>query len=114
MGRYFIIRSDEVIEEPDHDRWSEWYRDVFPDVRRVAHTELQFSTVSTDFLAMSMSLSRTEPPLLFETRVKGGWLDGETRRYATLEEAKQGHERWVGRVRSAEDENKNPPPASGW
>jgi len=112
MGRYFIIRCDEVIEEPDHERWSEWYRDVYPDVRRVAHTELQFGTVSTEFLAMSMSLSRAEWPLLFETRVKGGWLDGESRRYATFEEARNGHERWVDRVRSAEDEN--PPPGVGW
>ena len=111
MGRYYILRNDEVVEEPDFAKWTEWYESSYEKVRGVACTKVEYGTVSTVFLAMNMTLSKADPPLLFETRVQGGWLDDESERYATLAEAKAGHGTWVARVRAAE-ENKPPPP--GW
>ena len=111
MGRYYILREGGVVEEPDHAKWAEWYENSYEKIRCIASTKVEYGTVSTVFLAMNMTLSKTEPPLLFETRVKGGWLDDEWERYSTLDEAKAGHEAWVARVRAAE-ENKPPPP--GW
>lgn len=46
--------------------------------------------VSTVFLALDHGWGEG-PPLLFETRVFGGPLDGETYRYSTWEEAEGGH-----------------------
>ena len=98
MGRYFILRDGDVSEEPDYSRWAEWYESCYEQVRCVAQTELEHGVVTTDFLGMAMGLSRATPPLVFETRVRGGWLDDESERYATLEEAVKGHEMWTQRA----------------
>ena len=111
MGRYYVLQGSEVVEEPDYAKWSAWYEDSYEKVRHVASTRLQGVTVSTVFLAMNMTLSKADPPLLFETKVEGGWMDGEGERYPTLEQARAGHESWVARVTSAEAEKL---PAPGW
>jgi hypothetical protein len=109
MGRYYILKAGKVVEEPDHAKWSKWYENSAAE-RCIASTALVYGTVTTTFLALNMSLSQTDPPKLFETRVEGGWLANEWQRYATLEEAKAGHEAWVARMREAESENAYPPP----
>jgi hypothetical protein len=111
MGRYYMLLDGEIAEEPDHTKWSQWYDCSYEKVRRVASTKVEYGTVETTFLAMNMTLSKTDPPLLFETKVKGGYLDNEGERYSTLEEAKAGHEAWVARVRAAEEDQ---PPPPGW
>ena len=110
MGRYYTLRDGEVVEEPDYAKWIDWYGKSYEKVRHVASTKVKYGTVATVFLALNMTLSKTDPPLLFETRVNGGWLDDEWERFSTLEEAKAGHEAWAARVREEEEENKLPPP----
>lgn len=110
VGRYYILRGDEIIEEPDYAKWIGWHQASYEKIRCVARTEVEFGTVVTAFLGMNMTLSKTDPPLLFETRVTGGWLDDEWERFSTLAEAKAGHETWVARVREMESENELPPP----
>jgi len=114
MSRYFILRDGEVIEEPDHRSWSEWYEASFGEVECVDRTQLKQATVSTHFLAVDMTLARDASPMLFETTVKGGWLDNQRERFSTLEEATAGHQSWVQRVREIEKENELPPPGAGW
>lgn len=110
MGRYYILKDDQVVEEPDHAKWARWYRTSYEKVRCIAVTELKYGTVVTVFLALNMSLSRSDPPLLFETRVEGGWFAGQWQRYPTLAAARAGHEAWVARVREQEREQQLPPP----
>ncbi len=114
MGRYYILRDGEVFEEPEHTEWSRWYESEYASVERVAHTELAHGVVTTRFLALNMTLSRDERAQVFETRIRGGWLDDQWERYPTLEEARAGHETWVARVRAAEEENQLPPPGATW
>ena len=114
MGRYYILHAGQVVEEPDYATWAKWYEDFYDAVRRVARTELQHGTVMTTFLAMSMNLSKTDPPMLFETRVSGGWMDDQWERYSTLEDAKAGHEAWVARVGAAEKDELPPPGCLTW
>ena len=114
MARYFILRGSDIIEEPEYSVWAEWYETLYDKVRCVAHTELDHCTVTTDFLAMSMGLGEATPPMIFETRVRGCWLDDAAERYTTLEEARKGHEQWVDRVRETEQEDGLPPPGAGW
>lgn len=111
MGRYYILRAGKVIEEPDYDKWAQWYEGSYQDVRTLASTKVEYGTVSTFFLGMNMALAKDDPPMLFETRVEGGWLDDEWERYPTLAEAEAGHQAWVARVQAAEQ---NEPPPPGW
>lgn len=110
MGRYYILKDNAVVEEPDHSEWIKWYENSYEKIRQIAHTELKFGVVSTVFLALNMTLSKSDPPMVFETRVKGGWLDDEWERFSTLQAAKAGHEAVVARVREAEEEHELPPP----
>jgi hypothetical protein len=114
MGRYFILRGGEVIEEPDYEKWSDWFEREYSDVEMIAESRVGGSTVSTRFLALSMTLAQDAPPMLFETTVKGGWLDDHREQFSTLEEATAGHRSWVKRVREIEKENELPPPGAGW
>ena len=70
--------------------------------------------IVTRFLPVSMTLGEDAQPLLFETRIAGGWLDGQGERFPTLESATAGHQSWVARVRTFEEENELPPPGGGW
>ncbi len=110
MGRYYILRDDQVIEEPDHAKWLEWHETSYEKVRAVAQTGTKFGRVETAFLGMNLTLAQDAPPLLFETRVKGGWLDDEWERFPTLAKAQAGHEAWVARIHELEAEHELPPP----
>jgi hypothetical protein len=114
MGRYYILRDNQVIEEQDHSVWSEWFESTYQDVADIAQTETAHSNVVTRFLAVNLTLAQDQPPLLFETKVTGGWLEGQGEKYASIEDARTGHDAWVGRVRAAEEENELPPPGAAW
>jgi len=75
-----------------------------PAERRVARDEVGDSDVSTVFLQLDHSFTGRPPPLVFETMVFGGPLDGECERYATWDEAEMGHARMIARVRSTDNE----------
>lgn len=112
MGRYYILEDERVVEEPDHEKWAEWYQGSRDTACRIARTKVVYGTVETVFLGMNMTLAEG-PPQLFETKVHGGWLDGEWARHTTVSEAKRAHEAWVARVHAAE-ENQLPPPGWQW
>jgi hypothetical protein len=66
--------------------------------RAVAKTHLPGGVeVSTVFLGLDHNWGGGEP-LLFETMIFGGELDGEQWRYSTWEEAEKGHKRACGLV----------------
>ena len=114
MGRYYVLRDGKVIEEPDHDSWLAWYQSTYKEVEMVAETRLANCTVTTRFLGMNLTLVRDAEPQVFETKVSGGWLGSQHERFATLDEARQGHDKWVSRVREIQAENQLPPPGATW
>ena len=114
MGRYYILKAGTVVEEPHYPTWAKWYEEHFTDVELIARTELVHGVVLTRFLAMNMTLTTQSEPLVFETRIKGGWLDDTWERFATIDEARTGHDHWVSRVREAESEEDFPPPGAHW
>jgi hypothetical protein len=65
--------------------------------KRVAITSIdEVCEVSTVWLGLDHSYSRSDPILIFETMVFGGdEYDGECWRYSTEEEARTGHEKMV-------------------
>lgn len=71
---------------------------------RIGYTESADDChISTVWLGLNHNFSRNGPPLIFETMVFGGALDGYQERYSTKELAAEGHARWVQTVRDAEE-----------
>lgn len=60
--------------------------------RRVAYAEKGGTEVSTVWLGLDHGFGYG-PPLIFETMIFGGEHDNDTWRYATLDEALEGHQR---------------------
>ena len=78
------IRCDDILA------WACFFSN--DDSRRVEFTQINGDIgVSTVFLGLDHQWGNG-PPLLFETMVFGGELDGEQERYSTWEEAIEGHE----------------------
>lgn len=71
------------------------------EARLVGTTEVGDSRVSTVFLGLDHSYGEGDP-VLFETLVFDGALDGEMERYHTFEEAKAGHLAMVKRVQESQ------------
>ena len=105
-GVHFILKDGVPVDEPDVLKWAAWFEKAD---RRVAFTPLLGYEVSTVFLGLNHSWG-DGPPLLFETMVFKSEVDSDGRRdtadefdmdrYATLEEAMQGHDRIVAQVRA--------------
>ena len=83
--------------------WARWFETA---ERHVAHDMDEGDAsgvrvrVSTVFLGLDHNYSGEGPPVLWETMVFGGVLDGEQERYATLAAALGGHQEWCARVRA--------------
>jgi hypothetical protein len=57
--------------------------------------------ISTVFLGLDANFWGTGPPILWETLVFGGPLDGEMERYTSKADAVAGHQRMCARVAAA-------------
>ena len=68
---------------------------------RVALTYVGDARISTVYLFGIDHQFGDGPPLLYETLVFDGLLDGEMKRYTTQKQAKAGHKAMVARVRRA-------------
>jgi hypothetical protein len=74
------------------------------DSYRVDFTRIGKIEISTVFLYSDHGRGDDGPPILFETIVFNGPLDGEMERYCTWDEAEVGHLKMVQRVRALEEE----------
>lgn len=90
----YKLEGKKVVEVEDVLEWSKWFEKAD---RHVAKDESHGVGVSTVFLGLDHNFG-SGPPLLFETMVFGGKLDGEMDRYHTWQEAEIGHEAMKGRV----------------
>ena len=88
------------VPEPDLMKYLEWWEESREkDLRRVAKDVFGDVTVSTVFLGIDHGWHGV--PVLFETMVFGGVMDGEQDRYHTRAEALEGHAAVVKRVRES-------------
>jgi len=88
---YILINKKPVLE-PDILKWGRWHQNV--DNRRVNNSTIGDANVSTVFLGLDHG-TRNGEVLLFETMIFGGEHDQEQWRYATWEEAQEGHKEAV-------------------
>jgi len=77
------------------EEWSRLFSDA--QYRRVALDETPNGKVSTVWLGLDHAFSERAMPLIFETMVFGGPLDGECERYAFEEDAVAGHAAMLAR-----------------
>ena len=99
--RLFILDPDgKPVPAADEEDWADWFqanhskRNVasYSTTYEIDHGQKTTIVVSTIFLGVDHNFSAVGPPLLFETIVQGGLLDGERIRYATKDEALDAHE----------------------
>jgi hypothetical protein len=95
MNGKYILDGHKPKLELNLIKWSKWLESAD---RCVKKTKVNDIDVSTVFLGLDHSFGVGEP-LLFETLVFGGSLDGEMDRYSTWEAAEIGHNKMVEKVR---------------
>jgi hypothetical protein len=95
MSKYYVLNADGEIVAASLLEWGRYFEAAD---RHVANDMIGDVRVSTVFLGIDHSLYG-ERPVLFETLVFGGPLDGEMDRYHTKEQASIGHKEMVDRVR---------------
>jgi hypothetical protein len=99
------ILEGKNIKKTDFLTWALWYERAD---RTVALTEIDNIIVSTVFFGLDLSLGDENMPMLFETMILGGELDGTKIRCSTWEQSEQLHERYVAMVRAEiEDDTLN-------
>lgn len=86
---YYKLVDKKVVATTDHPTEG---------ARRVGRDEIGDSLVSTVFLPIDHGYGSQERPVVFETMVFGGPLEGECERYSTWEEAEAGHRAMCLRV----------------
>lgn len=99
MADHYILNGHEPVAV-DLMTWARWL-DKARVERTVNKTDIGHGLkISTVFLGLNHRFG-DGPPLLFETLVFGGPLDGEQERYATWDEAEAGHARMVTKARAS-------------
>lgn len=99
---YMLDANGNVITTEDLFEWGIWL-ETADEQRRVAQDrdegpDAQDIWVSTVFTGLDYNFFDDGPPILWETMVFGGPLDGKQERYASREAALLGHQRWCQRV----------------
>jgi hypothetical protein len=97
MSDKYILDGHTAKPVDDVLEWGTWFETAN---RRVAKDTIGDSEVSTVFIGLDHSFGG-DKPLIFETMVFDGPLDGEMDRYSTWEEAEKGHADMVKRVEKA-------------
>jgi hypothetical protein len=97
MEHYILGADGEPVVEPNVIAWAIWYETAD---RRIAETRIGGVRVSTVFLGLDHRFG-DGPPILWETMIFDGPLDGYQERYASAAEARVGHAHAVMLVRDA-------------
>lgn len=106
MSDKYILVGREAVAEPDLLKWAQWF-EASDRVVRKSTANVLFNgdpvgqvTVSTIFLGLDHSFGG-DTPILFETVIFGGPLEGECERCSTYEAAEQMHEKMCEKVKLA-------------
>jgi hypothetical protein len=87
----YILHGRAVVEEPDLVKWAKWMQHAR---MRVGLKTIDDAQVSTVFLGVDHNHTSGSPQI-FETMIFGGKYDQWVQRYATWDEAEDGHVRVV-------------------
>jgi len=99
FGQYILDDENRALLARSAREWSQWFEEASRTGRRVVGLDEfiddgEIVRVSTVFLGLDHRFGQDDgAPILFETMVFGGQLEGEMWRYETWEQAKLGHQR---------------------
>ena len=95
---YYVLKNRVAVPVSIME-WSEWHSSVRQHSAEwiVGKTQLHNAEVSTVFLGLDHGHNE-ERPMVFETLVFGGAMDGDMERYSTWKEAEAGHWKMVDLV----------------
>ena len=96
MADKYILVNGKPSLESDLIKWAKWFEKADQE-RIIEKTQIQDVEIPTVFLGLDHQFG-SGSPLLYETLVFGGILDGEMDRYSTYEGAKMGHRSMVAKV----------------
>ena len=94
----FVLENGEPKPVSDVAEWGQWFA-ANAQARHVGDDQIGEARVSTVFLALDHRHFGDGAPILWETMVFDGPLDGEMDRYSNLEAAIEGHAAMCARVR---------------
>ena len=101
MNKYILKNGQPVIVD-DIVEWAGQFEKLN---RKVKSAIIKGVNISTVFLGLDHSFNVTSgpssDPVLWETLVFGGKLDGEMERYTSIEDAIYGHDLMVKRVKES-------------
>lgn len=95
IKHYALDADNHVVEIADLIEWGRWLEHAN---RIVGYTQINSQVrVSTVFLGLDHRFPGMPPgpPILFETLVFGGPLDGDGNRYSSWDDAETGHKAFV-------------------
>lgn len=100
---YVLDAADHVVEVTNFVTWGRYMEGGN---RHVAYTQITSEIeVSTVFLGIDHRTWGKGPPVLFETMIFGGPLDGSCDRYTSYDDAQTGHAMAVAKARAAIGQN---------
>jgi len=94
-GFYVLDDDNKPVEASDIKKWAQFFES---EKRVIAQDQVRDARISTVFLGLDHNFMNEGPPILFETMIFGGRLDGEQYRYSTYDEAINGHKTAIGMV----------------
>src|SRR5262245_16039881 len=99
-SRWYILDHEHQPVPVDMMTWAQWFARL--ESRHVADDRIGDIRISTVFMGLDHSYYDDDPPLIFETMIFGGELDGHMWRYSTWDDAEIGHKMAVKKVRNAD------------
>ena len=97
---YYLLNGTDVVPAENIFAWNSWRAKENRILARTAINSLD-EYVSTVFLGIDHNYNNGDHPILFETMVFGGLLDGDMQRYSTWADAMRGHNEMVEKVLDA-------------
>ena len=104
FGLFYILKEKEIIPIDNRVEWGKWFENNKE--RFIKQDNINNMRISTIFLGFdhSFGLEKDKIPILFETMVfpEGDWDVNYCERYHTYDEALEGHQRIVEKVKKGE------------
>lgn len=98
--RYYVLDADNRVVAANLIERAQWFEAIGN--RVVGYTQITSECqVSTVFLGLDHRFGGDGPPLVFETMIFGGPLQGSVWRYSSYDDADAGHKAAVRRARAA-------------
>jgi hypothetical protein len=98
--KHYVLDAEHHVVEVDVMTWAMWFETIGN--RTIGYTEVTSEIhVSTVFLGIDHRHWGDGPPILFETLIFGGPLNGQGMRYASYDDAETGHKTFVRKAREA-------------